>query len=55
MFSTKQMARYNDLDEEHGIRITVNSQVIERVTQWKVLGMLFQQNLMWNNRISHDC
>ena len=30
----------------------VNSKPIERVSSWKVLGMLFQQNLLWNNHIT---
>jgi hypothetical protein len=44
------MARYHGLDQEHRIEIGVNGKIIERVTQWKVLGMLFQQ--MWNNHIA---
>ena len=52
MFSTKQMARYHELDHQHRVGISVNGKSIERVTQWKVLGMLFQQNLTWNNHIA---
>ena len=46
------MARYHELDHQHRVGITVNGKSIERVTQWKVLGMLFQQNLTWNNHIA---
>jgi hypothetical protein len=48
VFTTRQMARYHGLDKEHRIEIGVNG----KVAQWKVLGMLFQQNLMWNNHIA---
>jgi hypothetical protein len=46
MFATQQMARYHNLDRENEVEITVNSKPIERVSSWKVLGMLFQQNLL---------
>ncbi|CAB3992479.1 Hypothetical predicted protein [Paramuricea clavata] len=52
VFTTRQMARYHGLDQEHRIEIGVNGKKIERVAQCKVLGMLFQQNLMWNNQIT---
>ena len=46
MFAPQQMARYHNLDRENGVEITVNSKPVERVSSWKVLGMLFQQNLL---------
>jgi retron-type reverse transcriptase len=52
MFAPQQMARYHNLDRENGVEITVNSKPVERVSSWKVLGMLFQQNLLWNNHIT---
>ena len=52
MFSTKQMARYHELDHQHRVGITVNGKSVVRVTQWKVLRMFFQQNLTWNNHIA---
>ena len=52
MFATQQMARYHNLDRENEVEITVNSKPIERVSSWKVLGMLFQQNLLWSNHIT---
>ena len=46
------MARYHELDQEDCLDMTVNGKSIKKVTQWKVLGILFQQNLMWNNHIA---
>ena len=51
LFSTKQMARYHELDQEDCVYMTVNGKSIEQVTL-KLLGILFQQNLMWNNHIA---
>ena len=52
LFATQQMARYHNLHGENEVEITVNSKPIERVSSWKALGMLFQQNLLWNNHIT---
>ena len=54
MFATQQMARYHNLyrENEAEFEISVNGKPIGKVSSWNVLGMLFQQNLLWNNHIT---
>ena len=42
----------DDLHQEYSgdIGLTTISKIIERITYWNALGMLFHQNLMWNDK-----
>ena len=48
LLSTPQLARVYNL-EDHQVNLTVNGQMLERVTTTRLLGTKLQQNLDWNS------
>ncbi len=46
---------YQKLEKATEISITVNSEQLERVDEYKYLGMIFDKNLNWHNYIDKMC
>ncbi len=45
---------YQKLGKATEINITVNDEHLERVDEYKYLGMIFDKNLNWHNHIDND-
>ena len=48
LFATKRMHNLKNLSDSNVFNITVENGCVERVKNWKVLGVIFDENLSWN-------
>ena len=48
LFVTKRMYNLKNLSDPNVFNITVENGCAERVKNWKVLGVIFDENLFWN-------
>ena len=52
LFATKRMYDHHNLSDINAYKITVDNGSIERVRNWKVLGVNFDENLSWKVHIN---
>ena len=52
LFSTKRKYNLKNLSDPNVFNITVENRCVERVKNWKVLGVIFDENLSWNVHIN---
>ena len=52
LFTTKRMYNLKNLSDTNVFNVTVESRCIERVKNWKVLSIIFDENLSWNVSIN---
>ena len=52
LFATKRMYNLKNLSHPNVFNITVENGCVERVRDWKVLGITFDENLSWNVHIN---
>ena len=52
LFSTKRKYNLKNLSDPNVFNITVENRCAERVKNWKVLGVIFDENLSWNVHIN---
>ena len=58
LFSTKRKYNLKNLSDPNVFNITVENRCVERVKNWKVLGVIFDENLSWNvhiNEVVRSC
>ena len=58
LFATKDMYNLKILSDPNVFNITVENGCVERVKNWKVLGVIFDENLSWNvhiNEVVRSC
>ena len=58
LFVTKRMYNLKNLSDPNVFNITVENGCVEGVKNWKVLGVIFDENLSWNvhiNEVVRSC
>ena len=58
LFARKRMYNLKNLSDPNVFIITVENGCVERVKNWKVLGVIFDENLSWNvhiNEVVRSC
>ena len=52
LFASSRMYQLHDLNKPDLFKITINNGSIERVSNWKVLGVMFDENLTWDCQLN---